>query len=203
MGGIVLPRQIEGNRSLEIAWTIVPALLLMVIFVFTVSTLWAIKNRPSVASADDQIVNINVTGHQWWWEFEYPELKITTAQEMHVPVNSLVFISVDSVDVIHSFWIPQMGGKIDVIPGHINQTWFQPTQTGQFVGECSEYCGTEHANMRLYLFVETLDEYNAWVRQQQSAIPTLTGDAKTRGRGFSKRKLYRLSYHRWYRFEGK
>ncbi len=97
---------------------------------------------------------------------------------MHVPVNSLVFISVDSVDVIHSFWVPQMGGKIDVIPGHINQTWFQPTQTGQFIGECSEYCGAEHANMRLYLFVDTLDDYNAWVRQQQAAIPSMSGDAK-------------------------
>ncbi len=172
-----LPRQIEGNRLLEVVWTIIPAVLLLIIFVFTVSTLWAIKNRPSQVPPDTQVVNINVIGHQWWWEFQYPDLDITTAQELHVPVDSLVFITVDSADVIHSFWVPQMGGKIDVIPGHLNQTWFQPTHTGRYVGECSEYCGTEHAHMRLDLVVETPDEYATWVRQQQAPIPNLTGEA--------------------------
>ncbi len=172
-----IPRQIEGNRFFELAWTIVPALLLLIIFFFTVVTLWAILNRPSTASADPQVVNVRAVGHQWWWEFQYPDLKITTANELHTPVDALVYVTVDSVDVIHSFWVPQMGGKIDVIPGHLNSTWFQPTETGTFVGECSEYCGTEHANMRLDLVVETLDQYNAWVKQQQAPLPSLTGAA--------------------------
>lgn len=172
-----LPRQIEGNRLLEVVWTVIPAVLLLIIFVFTVSTLWAIKVRPSQIPPDTHVVNINVIGHQWWWEFRYPDLDITTAQELHVPVDSLVFITVDSADVIHSFWVPQMGGKIDVIPGHLNQTWFQPTHIGRYVGECSEYCGTEHAHMRLDLVVESPDEYATWVRQQQAPIPNLTGEA--------------------------
>ncbi len=172
-----LPKQIEGNRRLELVWTIIPAILLLIIFIFTVSTLWAIKNRPSQIPADTQVVNINVIGHQWWWEFQYPESDITTAEEMHVPVNALVFITVDSADVIHSFWVPQMGGKIDVIPGHLNQTWFQPTHIGRYVGECSEYCGTGHAHMRLDLVVESPEEYASWIRQQQASIPDLTGDA--------------------------
>lgn len=171
------PRQIEGNRFFELAWTAVPALLLLIIFVFTVSTLWAITTRPSDASAESQVVNIRTVGHQWWWEFQYPDFKITTANEMHIPINALVYITVDSADVIHSFWVPQMGGKIDVIPGHLNHTWFQPTQTGRFIGECSEYCGTEHAQMRMVVVVETLDQYTAWVKQQQAPLPDLSGDA--------------------------
>jgi len=172
-----LPKQIEGNRLLEVAWTIIPAILLLTIFIFTVSTLWAIKVRPSQVPPDTQVVNINVIGHQWWWEFRYPDLDITTAQELHVPVDSLVFITVDSADVIHSFWVPQMGGKIDAIHGHLNQSWFQPTHIGRYVGECSEYCGTEHAHMRLDLVVESPEDYTTWVRQQQSPIPMLTGEA--------------------------
>ena len=172
-----LPKQVEGNRLLEIIWTIIPAVLLLIIFIYTVSTLWAIKVRPSQIPPDTQVVNINVIGHQWWWEFRYPDLGITTAQELHVPVDSLVFITVDSADVIHSFWVPQMGGKIDVIPGHLNQTWFQPTHIGRYVGECSEYCGTEHAHMRLDLVVESPDDYATWVRQQQAPIPSFTGEA--------------------------
>ena len=172
-----LPRQVEGNRFLELLWTIVPALLLLVIFVFTVITLWAITGRPTVVMADPQVVNIHVVGHQWWWEFQYPDAKITTADEMHVPLNALVYISVDLADVIYSFWVPQMGGKIDVIPGHTNHTWFQPTDLGIFVGECSEFCGTEHAEMRLHVIVDTPEQYTTWVRQQQAPIPALTGDA--------------------------
>jgi cytochrome c oxidase subunit 2 len=97
--------------------------------------------------------------------------------DMHVPVNYFVYVAVDSVDVIHSFWVPQMGGKIDVVPGHTNHTWFQPTEIGTYIGECSEYCGTEHANMRMNLIVESTDDFNAWVKQMQAPLPTLTGDA--------------------------
>jgi len=172
-----LPVQTEGNRFFEAAWTIIPAVFLLILFIFTVTTLWAITTRPSSASADPQVVNLHVVGHQWWWEFQYPDLNIVTANEMHAPVNSLVYVSVDSVDVIHSFWVPQMGGKIDVIPGHTNHTWFQPTEAGTYIGECSEYCGTEHANMRMDLIVETMDDFNAWVKQMQAPLPTLTGDA--------------------------
>jgi cytochrome c oxidase subunit II len=167
-GSSGLPNQIEGNQPIEVAWTVLPAIGLLIIFIISVGTLQTIVNRPAPDSENPGVINVKAIGHQWWWEFQYPDLKIITASEMHVPVNALVYVQVDSADVIHSFWVPQMGGKTDVIPGHTNLTWFQATELGTFVGECSEFCGDQHANMRMDLVVETPEQYQAWVGLQRS-----------------------------------
>lgn len=172
-----LPKQVEGNPRLELIWTLVPALSLLILFIVSVGTLRALVEPPTDSAAVKNIVNVRAIGHQWWWEFEYSDEGILTADEMHVPVNSVVYVSVDSADVIHSFWVPQMGGKIDVVPGHTNNTWFQPTEIGTFTGECSEFCGGAHAMMRLDLVVESQADYEAWLTAQKAPSVKPTGDA--------------------------
>jgi cytochrome c oxidase subunit 2 len=174
-----LPRQIEGNRTLELAWTAAPAIVLAVVFVVSIKTLGFITSQPANAAgaADPQPLHVKVVGHQWWWEFDYPDLGIITANEYHVPVGQVVELDIESVDVVHSYWSPQLGGKVDAIPGHTNHTWFQATQTGQYHGQCAEFCGMQHANMRFTVYVDSPDQFQAWVKDQKAAIPTPSGAA--------------------------
>ncbi|MDR3576797.1 MAG: cytochrome c oxidase subunit II [Anaerolineaceae bacterium] len=179
-----LPKQTEGNRRFEIAWTMAPVIVLGIVFVVSLKTLTIVGYQPKIAqsaSGTSQTINIRVVGHQWWWEFDYPDQKIITADEMHVPVNATVYLDVESVDVIHSYWVPQLGGKMDAIPGHTNKTWFQPTQIGTFSGQCSEFCGAQHGNMRFTVVVDTPEKYQAWLKDQETAIPTLTAQAPIQG----------------------
>jgi cytochrome c oxidase subunit 2 len=174
------PSQVEGNRWLEIAWTLAPAIVLAIVFVISARTLWLLSYRPTLTpgtSSDPQALHVHVVGHQWWWEFDYTNLKIVTANELHVPVGTVVDLDMESVDVVHSFWVPQLGGKMDVIPGHVNQTWFQVMQPGTFHGQCAEFCGVEHADMRFDVVAESPDQFQAWVKQQQSPLPPMTGNA--------------------------
>ena len=178
------PNQTEGNSRIEVAWTMAPVIVLGIVFVVSLKTLTTAGYQPKIAQAssgNSQTVNIRVVGHQWWWEFDYPDQKIITANEMHVPVNATVYLDVESVDVIHSYWVPQLGGKMDAIPGHTNKTWFQPTQTGTFQGQCSEFCGAQHGNMRFIVVVDTPDKYQAWLKEQEAAIPTLTAESPVAG----------------------
>jgi cytochrome c oxidase subunit 2 len=168
------PKQVEGNGRIEIAWTILPAVVLLVVFFISLKTLGTLGYQP--ASAGD-VLHIKVVGHQWWWEFEYPDLKITTANELHIPVNTTVNIDVESVDVIHSYWVPQLGGKMDAVPGHTNFTWVNADQVGTFHGQCSEFCGAQHGKMLFDVYVDTPEQFQAWVKNQQSPIPQLTGQA--------------------------
>jgi cytochrome c oxidase subunit II len=175
-----LPDQNEGNQKWEIAWTVAPAVVLAVIFIISAVVLWAVVSQPDLSANvnnDPSAVNIRVIAHQWWWEFRYPDQQIVTANEYHVPINTVVNLTVESADVIHSYWAPQLGGKIDVIPGHLNQTWFNVTESGRYQGECAEYCGTEHAKMRFIVEAETAEQFQAWVKQQQSPPVQMTGDA--------------------------
>ena len=177
-----LPKQVEGNKRLEIAWTLAPAIVLAVVFVISMQTLRTIAYQPSTspsAGTLSQALHVRVIGHQWWWEFDYPDLHIVTANEMHVPVGTVVDVDVESVDVIHSYWVPQLGGKIDAIPGHVNHTWFQTTQAGRYHGQCAEFCGVEHAGVRMDVIVETPEQFQAWVEGQQAAVPPMTDDAAT------------------------
>ncbi len=172
--------QIEGNIRLEIAWTLVPAIVLVIVFIVTLDTLWKVTVQPSAASFgpnDPKPVTIRVIGHQWWWEIIYPEANIITANEMHVPANTVINLDVESVDVIHSWWVPQLGGKIDAIPGKVNKTWFNANQVGTFYGQCAEFCGVQHAQMIMNVVVDTPEQYQAWVQSQKTASPALTGDA--------------------------
>ncbi len=178
------PGQTEGNTRFEVAWTMAPVIVLGIVFVVSLKTLTSVGYQPSpaqAASSGSQTINIRVVGHQWWWEFDYPDQKIITANEMHVPINSTVYLDIESVDVIHSYWVPQLGGKMDAIPGHINKTWFQPTKIGTYSGQCSEFCGSQHGNMRFIVIVETQQQYQDWLTQQQAAIPTMTASNAVQG----------------------
>ncbi len=172
-----LPKQIEGNAFLEITWTVIPAILLGLIFFVSLSTLSTVTSTPPQASGQPAPLQVKVIGHQWFWEFQYPAEKIVTANEMVVPVGTLVMVDVTSNDVIHSYWVPELGGKIDAIPGVTNQIHFQVERTGTFIGQCAEFCGADHAQMRMAVIVKTAEEYAAWVKDQQAPIPQLTGDA--------------------------
>ncbi|HEY7021102.1 MAG TPA: cytochrome c oxidase subunit II [Ktedonobacterales bacterium] len=155
-------RQISGNSTLEIAWTIVPSLVLLGVLILTINTLFVGLAKPEQATFTVQAI-----GHQWWWEFRYPDQKIVTADEMVIPVGKVVDIELISNNVIHSFWVPELAGKTDVIPGRTNTMWLKANNTGTFRGECTEYCGQQHANMNFQVVVEDDAGFQNWVTQQQ------------------------------------
>jgi cytochrome c oxidase subunit 2 len=167
------PKPVHGHTGLEIAWTIAPAVILALVAVPTVQTIFRTQ-----APAPKGALQVHAIGHQWWWEFDYPELGIKTGREMHVPVGRVVNIQLTSADVIHSFWFPAIGGKRDAIPTRTNYIWFTPDSTGVFLGQCAELCGVSHANMRMKLFVDTPEQYAAWVARQKS-LPVEADSVRT------------------------
>jgi len=174
-GDTSLPRQIYGR----ISWFIIPVFLIVAVdgfdFVLMVKTMQNVR-APAAAASD---LNLQIVGHRWWWEFDYPDLGIATANELHVPVGTTVQISLKSVDVIHSFWVPQLSGKTDVIPGQDNTMWLKGDQVGTYLGQCAEFCGTEHALMRFTVIVESQEDFNNWVaNQQKPAYQPQTEDEK-------------------------
>src|SRR5438874_1508648 len=152
---------------MEIAWTLAPAVILVFVAVPTVRTIFA-----TAGDAPPDALKVEVIGHQWWWEFKYPELGITTANELHVPVAKAVQVAITSADVIHSFWAPPLGGKRDAIPGQVNRIAFRADSVGDYSGQCAEFCGASHANMRLRVLVDSDAGFTAWVRDQQSPPAT-------------------------------
>ncbi len=155
------PAQIHGNTRLEIAWTIAPALILAVIAVPTIGTIFRTYSGPPADA-----LQIRVIGHQWWWEAQYVNEKVVTANEIHIPVGRPVALQLQSADVIHSFWVPKLAGKRDVVPGRTNELWFTPSEVGTFDGQCAEFCGVQHANMHVRVIVEPVAAYQAWVQSQ-------------------------------------
>jgi cytochrome c oxidase subunit 2 len=167
--GAPTPKPTHGHTVMEIAWTLAPALILVFIAVPTMRTIFATQSRPPEGA-----LRVEVVGHQWWWEFRYPELGVVTANEAHLPRGRPVVFELSSVDVIHSFWAPALGGKRDVIPGHINRIVLRPDSVGVFLGQCAEFCGASHANMRLRVMVDSDSGFRAWVAGQQAgaaAVP--------------------------------
>src|SRR3954452_6103121 len=166
------PAQVYGSDRIEIAWTVIPILIVFVLTMATARIVAAIQDKPARPDA----LTITVVGHQWWWEVRYPALNIVTANEVHVPVSTIAnpaitFLRLESADVAHSFWIPQLAGKTDLIPNHPNRMWIDPKQEGTFLGNCAEYCGTQHANMRLRVIVQSQADFAKWVAaQRQNAI---------------------------------
>ncbi len=167
-----IPAQIHGNTPLEIGWTIAPAIVLAVIAVPTVTTIAAHANPPS-----PNPLRVTVIGHQWWWEFQYPDLNVVTANELHIPVGEVVSFDLQSDDVIHSFWVPKLGGKQDMVPTRSNPLWLKAEKAGVFYGQCAEFCGTAHAQMRLRVIAESKEEFQAWVEAQKRPPAAPTGDA--------------------------
>ena len=171
------PKPVHGNTVLEIAWTVAPAIILTVIAVPTVMAIFQTQGKPP-----KDAIHVKVVGHQWWWEFQYPELGVVTGSEMHVPVNKPVAVDIETVDVLHSFWFPAVGGKRDAVPNHTNRMFFTPDSVGEFPGQCAELCGISHANMRMKLFVDTPEAFAAWVADQKK--PPAEPDSSTlAGRG--------------------
>jgi len=155
------PKATHGNTLLEISWTLAPAIILVLIAIPTIKTIWDV-DRP----ARGESLVVEAVGHQWWWEFRYPDLGIVTANELHIPVGQQIDVRLTSADVIHSFWFPRLGGKRDVIPGHETQIWFTADSAGLYLGQCAEFCGLSHALMKMQLVAESPADFEAWVEGQ-------------------------------------
>jgi len=162
------PAQVYGSTQIELAWTIIPILIVVVLFLATARVIHAIQDAPQPPSA----IEVTAIGHQYWWEFRYPKLGIVTANELHIPVSdpanpTPTFLNLLSADTDHSFWIPELAGKTDLVPNHPNRMWMDPHRTGIFLGQCAQYCGVQHAKMLLRVSVDSPEDFAAWVRSQQ------------------------------------
>jgi cytochrome c oxidase subunit 2 len=156
------PHPTHGNTKLEIAWTIMPAIILAVIAVPTLTTIADFAKKPGPGS-----MTVHVIGHQWWWEFDYPAQNFVVADEMHIPINTTIEVDLSSADVIHSFWMPKLAGKQDVVPNQNNHLSFKATELGTFSGQCAEFCGAQHAHMAFDVVVQSKSDFDAWVAQMK------------------------------------
>ncbi|HEY2156946.1 MAG TPA: cytochrome c oxidase subunit II [Isosphaeraceae bacterium] len=170
------PPQLYGSMPIEIAWTAAPALIVFVLTLVTARSLWEVNVDPPRPRAGSPALFVTAIGHQWWWEYRYEsydgkDLGFTTANELHVPVSESgvarpVYLTLKSADVCHSFWVPRLAGKTDLIPGRVNSMWFQAEEKGLFLGQCAEYCGTQHANMLLRVVVDSPEDFARWAEGQ-------------------------------------
>lgn len=175
------PAQVYGSNPIEFAWTTVPVMIVFVLIMVTARTVYSIKTAPEPKDA----LRVTVVGHQWWWEFRYPGLGIVTANELHVPLSNPAhptptFLTLESADVDHSFWVPRLAGKTDVIPNHINHMWIDPHVAGSYFGQCAEFCGTEHALMLFRVIVQPRAQFERWAANQEK--PAEVDPATARGR---------------------
>jgi cytochrome c oxidase subunit II len=170
------PPQFYGSQPIEIAWTAAPAIIVFILMLVTTRTLWEVNTPAPIAQTGDGTLFVTVIGHQWWWEYRYDtyngrKLGFTTANELHIPESSegqprLIALTLKSADVCHSFWVPRLAGKTDLIPGRINHMGFHANQLGLFVGQCAEYCGTQHANMLLRVVVDSPADFDRWLANE-------------------------------------
>lgn len=175
------PPQVFGSVQIELAWTIIPILIIVMLFLGTARVLFSVQDAPKPATALD----VTVVGHQFWWEFRYPQFNVVTANELHVPLSSPAaprptFLKLTSADVMHSFWVPQLAGKTDLLPNRVNEMWIDPLRTGLYVGQCAQFCGMQHAKMLLRVYVDTPEQFQQWIAQQQKTqieIPGVTQPA--------------------------
>jgi cytochrome c oxidase subunit 2 len=161
------PPQIYGSNQVELAWTVIPTLIVVTLFMATARVIAGIQKPARPASA----VEVVAVGHQFWWEFRYPGLKVVTANELHVPLSdpdhpTPTFLTLSSADTDHSFWVPRLAGKTDLIPNRVNTMWIDPHETGLYLGQCAQYCGTQHAKMLLRVYVQTRDDFARWIQEQ-------------------------------------
>jgi cytochrome c oxidase subunit II len=165
------PAQVYGSESVELAWTIVPVVIVTILALTTARVIQEIQNPSRPAQALD----VQVIGHQFWWEIRYPKYGIVTANELHVPVGELsdrqpTFLDLRSADVVHSFWVPRLAGKTDLVPGHPNVMWIEPEKAGLYLGQCAEYCGTQHSLMLIRVYADTPTDFARWVAEQKAGL---------------------------------
>ena len=165
-----VPAQTRGHTLLEISWTIAPALVLLAIAIPTIQVIFRTQGAPP-----RDALEIIVYGHQWWWEFRYPALQVVTANELHVPAGRPVALTLQGPDVIHSFWVPQLGGKRDVVPGRLNRLTFTAETPGEYRGQCAEFCGVSHANMGMRVIVDAPEAFARWVASQKTELAEPAG----------------------------
>lgn len=174
------PAQLYGSNPIEFAWTAIPLLIVFVLVLTTVRTIYDVQ----AAAEPPDAIHVRVIGHQWWWEFRYPDLGIVTANELHVPLSdpahpTPTWLVLESADVAHSFWVPRLAGKTDLIPNKINTMWIDPHQAGIYLGQCAEFCGTEHAMMLIRVVVEPRSMFDRWVAAQR--MPAASQEAVAHG----------------------
>jgi cytochrome c oxidase subunit II len=175
------PALVYGSNQIELAWTVIPCLIVLVLFLATARVIYSVQEAVPPPGA----IQVIAVGHQYWWEFRYPKLGVVTANELHVPVSSSAnrtptFVKLLSADTDHSFWVPQLAGKTDLIPNRENSIWIEPHATGMYVGQCAQYCGIQHAKMLLRVYVDTPDQFDKWVAAQKQ--PALSNDSVVAGR---------------------
>jgi cytochrome c oxidase subunit 2 len=174
------PPQVYGSNQVELAWTIIPILIVVALFMATARVIAVVQR----ASPPGNALEVIAIGHQFWWEYRYPQLGVVTANELHLPVSDSAhptptLIQLLSADTDHSFWVPRLGGKTDLIPNHPNTMWIDPQETGIFLGQCAQYCGTQHAKMLLRVYVQSKDEFGQWIEQQRQ--PAFVNDTVSQG----------------------
>ena len=167
------PPQVYGSNQVELAWTVIPVLVVLVLFLATARVIHSIQDAPEPPGT----IEVTALGHQFWWEFRYPALGVVTANELHVPVSdpshpSPTFLTLLSADTDHSFWVPRLAGKTDLIPNHVNHMWIDPHETGVYLGQCAQYCGTQHAKMLLRVYVDSQEQFHQWVQQERESAET-------------------------------
>jgi len=175
------PPQVYGSNQMELAWTVVPVLIVLVLFFATARVIQSVQEATPPAGA----IEVTAIGHQFWWEFRYPALGIVTANELHVPVSdpahpTPTFVKLLSADTDHSFWVPQLAGKTDLIPNRENSMWIEPHEAGMYVGQCAQYCGTQHAKMLLRVYADSPEQFRNWVAAEKDAAAP--GEAVAAGR---------------------
>jgi cytochrome c oxidase subunit II len=172
------PAQIYGSNQIELSWTVIPILIVVTLFLTTTRVILVTEAIPKPPSAMD----VTVIGHQFWWEYNYPKLGVVTANELHVPISdpsspTPTYLTMSSADVSHSFWIPRLAGKMDLIPNRVNTMWIDPQATGLYLGQCAQYCGTQHAKMLLRVYAQTPQDFAAWIEQQKKpAVQNFPGN---------------------------
>lgn len=177
-----LPPQSHGNMKLEVIWTVIPTLIILVLGVITIGGVFKLAEKPA---EEQKTIDIEVTGKQWWWEFDYTNERISTANEMHVEAGTQVALHLTSADVIHAFWVPRISGKRDATPGRSYPLYFKPFESGEFVGQCAELCGASHARMGIKMIVHPVDgpdSYDAWVKNQQTVALAPKTDLQKAGK---------------------
>jgi cytochrome c oxidase subunit II len=162
------PPQIYGSNQIELSWTVIPILIVVMLFLSTTRVILDTEAAPKPASS----VDVTVIGHQFWWEYRYPKLGVVTANELHVPVSDPAkpmptYLAMSSADTDHSFWVPRLAGKMDLIPNRLNTMWIDPQEPGLYLGQCAQYCGTQHAKMLLRVYAQSPEDFAAWIKQQQ------------------------------------
>jgi cytochrome c oxidase subunit 2 len=175
------PAQVYGSNQVELAWTVIPGLIVLVLFLATARVIHSIQDAPRPRGT----IEVIAIGHQFWWEFRYPALGVVTANELHVPVSdpsnpSPTFITLLSADTDHSFWVPRLAGKTDLIPNRVNNIWIDPHDTGLYLGQCAQYCGTQHAKMLLRVYVDSREQFDQWAQEEKR--PAGTDGAAEEGR---------------------